>query len=87
MIIEESDFKMEGEDRFDLFLIKIVNAKDPEKRREELRNVGHDMTIENCIKRITIDRLNKKQDVYSLKEFLDSYKKEVKKLNDLVNVH
>ncbi|MDA3854954.1 MAG: hypothetical protein PF569_01750 [Candidatus Woesearchaeota archaeon] len=87
MIIEESDFKIEGEDTFDLYLIKIVNAKDPDKKREEFRNIGHDMAIENCIKRIVIDRVNKKQDVYSLKEFLNSYKKEVKKIASLLDVH
>jgi uncharacterized membrane protein YesL len=45
------------------------------------------MAIENCIKRIVIDRVNKKQDVYSLKEFLNSYKKEVKKIASLLDVH
>lgn len=86
MIIEENDFKLEGDlDRFDLYLLKVINGKDPEKRREELTLYGYDMYLENAIKKIVMYRVSKKKDVYNLMEFLKYYKEEVNKLNNLLN--
>jgi hypothetical protein len=86
MIIEESDFKLEGDlDRFDLYLIKVINAKDPVKRREELTLVGYGMHLENCLKKIIMYRLARKQDVYTLKEFYKGYIEEAKFLKALLN--
>lgn len=86
MTIEESDFKLiEENGRFDLYLIKTINAKNADKKREELALIGHDMQLENCIKRIVFYRLNKKQDVYNLKSFLKEYKQEFKELKDFLN--
>jgi uncharacterized membrane protein YesL len=47
--------------------------------------MGHDMQLENCIKRIVFYRLSKKQDVYNLKSFLKEYKQEFKELKDFLN--
>jgi hypothetical protein len=87
MIIEESDFKMEGADdynTFDLYLLYVVNAKDPEKRREEMKLRGYNMSMELCIKTIVNYRISKKLDITTLKVFLDTYKDEVKKLKALI---
>lgn len=79
MIIEESDFKMEydeGCNRFDFYLLQVINAKNPEKRREEFKLEGYSMLLESIIPRVINYRLNKKLDVVTLKEYLSEYKKE-----------
>lgn len=87
MIIEEDDFKLEGDiDRFDLYLLKTINAKDPTKKREELTLVGYDMYLETCLKKIIMYRLGRKQDAYTLQKLLKDYKKEVDKINNFLNV-
>ena len=88
MVIEEEDFKMElveDSNRYDLYTIYVVNAKIPEKRREELKLIGYAMSIEKCIDLIIMNRLKKKKEIYSLKEFISEYKEETKKLRDSIN--
>lgn len=89
MIIEEEDFRMElveDTNRYDLYTIHVVNAKVPEKRREELKLVGYACLMETCINLIIINRLKNKKEVYSLKEFLNEYKKETSKLRDSIKL-
>ena len=79
MIIEEKDFKLEFDEgckRFDFYLLHVVNAKNPEKRREEFKLEGYSMLLESIIPRVINYRLNKKLDVVTLKEYLSEYKKE-----------
>ena len=87
MIIEEKDFKLsqiDSFDRFDLELLYVVNAKNPEKRREEFKTEGYSMSLEVCLQRIINYRLSNKQDVYSLKEYLKEYRNERIELENLI---
>lgn len=87
MIIEEKDFKLsqiDSFDRFDLELLYVVNAKNPEKRREEFKTEGYSMTLEACLQRIINYRLSNKQDIYSLKEYLKEYRNERIELENLI---
>ena len=88
MVIEEKDFKLtqiESFDRFDLELLYIINAKNPEKRREEFKVEGYSMTLETCLNKIINYRLSNNKDTYSLKEYIKEYKAERKLLENLVN--
>lgn len=90
MVIEEDDFRMELLDdstKYDLYTIHVVNAKNEEKRREELKLVGYGMSFERCLHYIILHRLSKKKDTYSLKEYLADFKKEVKSLIDAMTSH
>lgn len=85
MEIIESDFKLvNNEDRFDLYLVKVINAKDVSKRREEFVLIGYDMHLETCLNKIINYRINKKYDVLSLKEYLNLYRNERKELSALL---
>ena len=67
MIIEEKDFRLEYEEagnRFDLYLLQIVNAKDADKRREEFKLHGYGMTMEHALKVIINTRLKNKKEVF-----------------------
>lgn len=89
MIIEEKDFRLEYEEagnRFDLYLLQIVNAKDADKRREEFKLHGYGMTMEHALKVIINTRLKNKKEVFTLKEYLQDYRAEIKSLKDLINV-
>jgi len=89
MIIEEEDFRLElneGSTKFDLYIIHVVNAKNPEKRREELKLAGYGMGLETCLHYIINQRLSSKKETYTLKEYLDGFKEEMKKLSDIVNM-
>jgi len=89
VIIEESDFKLTAANdysTFDLELMYVVNAKDSEKRREEFKDAGYNMSLEKCIQLIINYRLHKRIDVTSLKEYLKEYREERQKLMELVNL-
>lgn len=88
MVIEEADFRLEYLDEhncFDLSLIKVINAKDPEKRREEMTLMAYGVSIESGLRRIINYRLSKKKEVYSLKEYLKEYKEESDKIIHLLD--
>ena len=77
MVIEESDFKLEYEEnsnKFDLYLLHIINAKDEDKRREEFKIDGYGISLESAIKRIINYRLEKRLNVTTLKDYLLQYK-------------
>lgn len=88
MIIQEEDFKLELNDscfdRYTLELIYVVNAKDPTKRREEFKEAGYDMTLETCLNKIINYRISKRQEVYTLKDYMIAYKAERVLLSELV---
>lgn len=89
MIIKESDFEMElveDSTRYDLSISYVVHAKDPEKRREELKLIGYAMPLETCIDLIILHRLKRKQEVYCLKTFLLEYKKESAELRQSISL-
>lgn len=85
MTIEEKDFKLELNElnyRFDLSLLSVINAKDPEKRREEFKLYGYGMSLENCFNVIINYRIDKKIEVIDLKTYVRMYKVELDKLSE-----
>jgi hypothetical protein len=89
VIIEEEDFKLEQQenfDRYDLELMYVVNAKDPEKRREEFKNAGYSMSLDTCLNKIVNYRLSKRIDTCNFKDFIKGYKEERKKLENLASL-
>jgi len=77
MIIEEEDFKLiydDDHDRFDVYTVKVINAKDLEKRREEYSIYGYSMTLEGALRKIINMRISKRKESYFLKEYLKEYK-------------
>ena len=86
MIIEEDDFKMElneGKIKFDLSIKSVINAKNPEKRKEEFKKVAHGMTREWCMEHIINHRISRKYDSISMKNYLQEFKKERESLKKL----
>lgn len=77
MVIEGEDFKIQsiGDASyfFDLEILKEVKGKTG--IRKEFNNVGYGMTLENCIKKIIMFRINTKFDTLDLNNFLIEYKK------------
>lgn len=89
MVIEESDFKLilnESNHQFDLYLLYVVNAKDPEKRREELKLNGHGMSLKHGLDKVIKSRIDRKVDVIDLKTYIKLYKEEVDKLEEIINL-
>ena len=89
MVIEESDFKLEYEEnsnKFDLYLLHIINAKDEDKRREEFKIDGYGISLESAIKRIINYRLEKRLNVTTLKNYLLQYKEELKNIENLIKL-
>ena len=86
MTIEEQDFKLVssvGIDRFDLYGIKIINAKNPEKRREEFVIFGYNMTLPDSIDRIINSRMDGEESEYSVLNYLEKYAEQYKMLKYL----
>ena len=89
MVIEESDFKLEYEEnsnKFDLYLLHIINAKDEDKRREEFKIDGYGISLESAIKRIINYRLEKRLNVTTLKDYLLQDKEELKNIENLIKL-
>jgi hypothetical protein len=88
VVIEENDFKLEltEYDRFNLYLLHVVNAKKADKRREEFKIVGYDMRLETCLHKIIIHRIKNSLEVTTLKEYLKEYKKEHQSLKNLAKM-
>lgn len=87
MVIEESDFKMTRSSGifWDLELLYTVKPKD-KPERQEFKDSGYGLTLEHCIKRIILHRLENNKEIYSLETFLDNYRKEVNKINNICNI-
>ena len=89
MLIEGPDFKMElvknSLSCYDLELLHVVNAKDPEKRREEFQIEGYGLTFGGCLLKIINYRLDQKKEVYSLKEYLEAFKEEKRDLTEFID--
>lgn len=87
IVIEEKDFKMVQSSKtgpfFDLFLPYTVNAgKDNERTEMRLSGYGH--SFEYCIDLLVKIRMAKKQEVYTLKEYMETYMKEVEEIKKLI---
>lgn len=82
MKIEEEDFILEqsSDDSifFDLEIKVLVKEKIKGKvtgnESYKFKKAGYGMPLENCIKKIVLNRINQKQEIYSLKEFLTEFK-------------
>lgn len=88
MVIEGEDFKLEYLDEFncfDVYTIKVINAKDASKRREELNLDAYGATFEGALNRIINYRISKKKETYSIKEYLIAFKKEKEELVKLID--
>ena len=91
MKIEEEDFIIEQTSDtsffFDLEIKVLVKEKIKGKvtgnESYKFKKAGYGMPLENCIKKIVLNRLNRKQEVYSLKEFMKEYKLITKEVEDL----
>ena len=67
---------------FDVELLQIVN-KGKKNERSEFKNVAYGVHLQHALKMIVMYRLNKKQDVYDLKEFMKMFEKELNELREL----
>ena len=84
--IIEDDFTLVYDvdhDLWDLHMLKIIHADDPEKRREEKTIFGYSMTINGALKKIINHRINKKQKTYIFREYLKEYREQIDKLNQI----
>lgn len=87
MTIEEDDYKLEYDadhDLFDLYLIKVINAKDPSKRREELTLMAYSVHLDYALRRIVNYRINKNSLRLSFKEYFLKYKEESAKFTKII---
>ena len=86
MEIKGEDYQLnnDGESmRWDLRLMKTVKPRSGQER-QELGDPMYGMPLENAIKIIINYRLDKKQDTYTLKEYLDEYKKQITLLRNIL---
>jgi hypothetical protein len=87
MIIEESDFRMtqSGDNSlfWDLELKHIVRPKG-KPSREELKESGYGMPLVTCLKKVALYRLSQKQEIYTLKEYIKEYSREINELKTLL---
>lgn len=87
IVIEEEGFKMVQSNKtgpfFDLFLPYIVNAG-KNNERTEMRLSGYGHSFEYCIDLLIKIRLAKKQETYSIKEYMESYMNEINEVKKLI---
>lgn len=85
MLIEEEDFRLtnDGEsDYWDLELLKTVRPKGKPERKE-FQVIGYGYSFPNALKVIANHRISTKKDVYTLKEYMQDYKKIIDQLTNL----
>lgn len=85
MVIEETDFRItSGASRhfWDLELLYIIKPKGGPERKE-FKDAGLGMLLSTCIQRIINYRLSRKKEVYTLKEYVQDYKEQTDKLDNL----
>lgn len=89
MVIEEQDFKLtpvsESGKLFDLEVLYTVN-KGKSNERTEFRTEGYGLSLNSAIERIVMYRISNKypkEEIITLKTFLNDYKEEVNKIKEL----
>lgn len=88
MTIEEKDFRLipcnEAACQFDLELLYVVN-KGKSNERTEFRTFGYGMSLESAIRKIAMNRLERKsgEGSISLREFLKGFKEEIAKIKQI----
>lgn len=86
MVIEESDFRMTKTlgTFWDLELLYTVKPKG-KPERQEFKDAGYGMTIGHCIEKVIYNRMEQKKESYTLKEFIQDYRREVDRLEELLS--
>lgn len=87
MVIEEDDFRMtSGASNYfwDLELLYTIRPKG-KPERQEFKDAGFGMTLETCVERIIHHRVSNGREVSTLKEYVQDYRREVKRLEELLN--
>ena len=88
MIIEEDDFRAEqiseGSVFWDLNLIRTKKKRDG-TIVEELGDTIYGIPLDSVMKRVVINRIARKHkdEAITMKQFLDEWKEEIRKLSDL----
>lgn len=78
VLIKEEDFELEEEEgRWNLSLLKHIGGANP---RDEMKFVGYGYSMITALRLVAKNRLARKQEVYSLSEFMQAYTNEVDKL-------
>lgn len=79
MTIEEKDFRLISIDdssiKYDLELLYKIQPKGKEPRWE-FKNVAYGISLDHALQKIIQYRISNKQNVFSLKEYLEEFKKE-----------
>lgn len=90
MIITDSDFRFipttPSSGSFDVELLHTITNKSGESR-QEFKNVAYGISLDSAIQRVIRYRVyNKHKDqALTIKQYLDEFKKELKKLKDYCN--
>lgn len=87
MLIEGEDYRLsnDGESvHWDLELMRTVRPRG-KPEREEFGDPLYGMPLERAIKIIINHRLSRKKEVYTLQEYLNSYKDEINKLKEILD--
>ncbi len=90
MIIEESDFRLtpvsDNSPFWDLELLYTIKSRTGLKK-QEFKNSGYGLTLNSAIKKIVSFRIQNKHsdEAITMKQYLDEYKNETKKLEELLN--
>ena len=86
MIIEEPDFRLTLSASglsWDLELLRTIKSRDGSVK-EEFKLEGYGIPIDRCLQIISNYRLGKKQEIYTLKEYISDYKQQVKQLKEIL---
>lgn len=86
MVIEEPDFKLTLSASglsWDLELLRTIKSRDGSVK-EEFKLEGYGIPIDRCLQIISNYRLAKKQEIYTLKEYISDYKQQIKQLKELL---
>ena len=86
MIIEEPDFRLTLSASglsWDLELLRTIKSRDG-SAKEEFRLEGYGIPIDRCLQIISNYRLEKKQEVYTLKKYISDYKQQIKQLKEIL---
>ena len=80
MIIEEPDFKLTLSASglsWDLELLRTIKSR-------EFKLEGYGIPIDRCLQIISNYRLEKQQEVYTLKKYISDYKQQIKQLKEIL---
>lgn len=84
MIIQGDFYRLipvdDASSKFDLELLRSIGGKNP---RQEFKLEGYAYTMESALKKIINYAINSKykEEVITLKQYLDAYREEVNKIN------